>query len=234
MENIFEDYAFGIILTIGVFIFATGLKKKFNYSIVNPVFISLIIIVAILAIFNIDYQTYYNGGQFINMFLGPATVVLAVPLYKQIESLKKNFIAITPAIIVGSITSIVSVYLISGLFGFDEQIRISLLPKSVTTPIGMAVSEQLGGNTSITVFAIIITGITGALIAPCICRIFKIDDRIAKGVSIGTSSHALGTTKAIEMGQVEGAMSGLSIGISGLITVFLANPILYVFDRVLG
>ena len=119
------------------------------------------------------------------------------------------------------------------MFELDPVITKSLLPKSVTTPIGVALSQQIGGNSSITVFSIVITGVTGALVAPCVCNILKIKDSVARGVAIGTSSHALGTTKAIEMGQVEGAMSGLSIGIAGLVTVIFTSPIYYLFDNIL-
>ncbi len=234
MNNLFNDYAFGIILTLGVFIFSLKLKKRFNYSIVNPVFISLIIIIILLYLFDIDYETYNKGGQFINMFLGPATVVLAVPLYRQFKILKKNFVAIIPGILVGSIVSIVSVFFTSKFFNFEDTIIKSLLAKSVTTPIGIAVTEQLEGVSAISVFSIVITGITGALIAPMVCKILNIDNGIARGVGIGTSSHALGTSKALEMGEVEGAMSSLSIGISGIITVIIANPLYYILTEIMS
>ena len=176
--------------------------------------------------FHIDFDTYNKGGQFINMFLGPATVVLAVPLYKQLDLLKRHAKAILTGIFVGSLIGICSIIGISYLVGLDASIIKSLVPKSVTTPIGISISSQLGGLVPITVLAIIVTGIIGAVFGPTICKLFKIKDKVAVGVAIGTASHAVGTSKALQLGEVEGAMSSLSIGIAGIMTVIIA-PVVY-------
>jgi len=177
----------------------------------------------------IDFETFNRGGDYISFFLGPATVVLAVPLYKKIQLLKSDALPILAGISAGSIAGMSSILFLSHFFGLDEVLSISLVPKSVTAPIGMEISRQLGGLPAVTVAAIVITGIIGAVLGPFICRCFRIKDKVAVGVAIGTASHALGTTKAIELGETEGAMSGLAIGIAGLLTVFLAPLLVYVF-----
>lgn len=226
MSFLTENLIFGLILSLAAFEIGIIICSKIKLPIFNPLLIAILLVICFLLIFNIDYDTYNRGGQFINMFLGPATVVLAVPLYKQINLLKKYFIPIFIGILVGSIISILSIILISNYIGFDSPITIALIPKSVTTPIGVEITNQLGGITSITVLAIIISGIVGAMIGPVLCNIFKIKNKIAIGISFGTSSHAMGTSKALEIGETEGAMSSLSIGIAGILTVFL-SPIIF-------
>ena len=195
-------------------------------AIFNPLLIAVLLIIIFLTVFHIDVDTYNKSGEFINMFLGPSTVVLAVPLYKQMDLLKKNAAAILTGISVGSIIGICMIIGISYYLGLDSDIIKSLIPKSVTTPIGIAISSQLGGIVPITVLAVIVTGIMGSIIGPAVCRIFRINNKVAIGVAIGTASHAIGTSKALELGEVEGAMSSLSIGIAGIVTVILA-PIIY-------
>jgi predicted murein hydrolase (TIGR00659 family) len=185
----------------------------------------MLMIIGLLLSLHITFDDYNRGGQYISFFLGPATVILAVPLYKKISLLKENVIPILAGISVGSAAGIVSIIVMCRMFGLDELLSISMIPKSVTTPIGMEISSQLGGMPSITVAAIVFTGIAGILLGPLVCKLFRINDKVAVGIAIGTSSHALGTTKAVEMGETEGAMSGMAIGIAGLVTVFLA-PIL--------
>ena len=195
-------------------------------AIFNPLLIAVLLIIIFLTVFHIDVDTYNKSGEFINMFLGPSTVVLAVPLYKQMDLLKKNAAAILTGISVGSIIGICMIIGISYYLRLDSDIIKSLIPKSVTTPIGIAISSQLGGIVPITVLAVIVTGIMGSIIGPAVCRIFRINNKVAIGVAIGTASHAIGTSKALELGEVEGAMSSLSIGIAGIVTVILA-PIIY-------
>lgn len=195
-------------------------------AIFNPLLVAVLLIIIFLTVFHIDVDTYNKSGEFINMFLGPSTVVLAVPLYKQMDLLKKNAAAILTGISVGSIIGICMIIGISYYLGLDSDIIKSLIPKSVTTPIGIAISSQLGGIVPITVLAVIVTGIIGSIIGPAVCRIFRINNKVAIGVAIGTASHAVGTSKALELGEVEGAMSSLSIGIAGIVTVILA-PIIY-------
>ena len=226
MEAITNNILFGLVLSLSAFEIGLYINRKTSIAILNPLLIAILLVICFLFAFNIDFDTYNRGGQFINMFLGPSTVILAVPLYKQLDLLKRNAKAILIGVFMGSCLGIFSIIGISYLVGLDTSMIKSLIPKSVTTPIGIAVSEQIGGLMPITVLAIIITGIIGAVFGPTICRIFKIEDRVAIGISIGTASHAVGTTKALELGEIEGAMSSLSIGIAGIITVIVA-PIAY-------
>ena len=174
-------------------------------------------------IFHIDYNDYNEGGKYISYLLTPATVCLAVPLYEQIHLLKKNLKAVAAGIISGTLAGLCSILLMSKLFGFNHQEYVTMLPKSITTAIGMGVSEELGGIVTITVAAIVITGIIGNMFAEGICKLCKIEHPIAKGLAIGTASHAMGTAKAMEIGEIEGAMSSLSIAVAGLMTVVGAS-----------
>lgn len=189
-----------------------------------------VLVMVFLLYFRIDFETYNLGGDYTSFFLGPSTIVLAVPLYKKIRLLKSNALLILAGISAGCVAGISSILILSSLLGLDEVLTKSLVPKSVTTPIGIEISEQIGGLPSITVAAIVITGIIGAVLGPFICRLFRIKDEVAVGIAIGTASHALGTTRAIELGETEGAMSGLAIGIAGLITVFFVPLLLYLFN----
>ena len=222
MDIFTSNMFFGIFISLVAYEIGQILYKKTKLPIFNSLLIGIILVIAFLKIFNIDFETYNKGGQFINMFLGPATVILAVPLYKQLSLLKKNFIPIIIGITIGCFVSVLSIILLSKIFNLNNDIIISLLPKSVTTPIGIEISNSLGGITGVTVLAVVITGITGAIIAPIVCKICRITDPVARGIGIGTASHAVGTSKALEIGETEGAMSSLSIGIAGLITVLIA------------
>lgn len=226
MSLISNNLLFGIVLSLVAFEIGLYIYRKTNIPLFNPLLIAIAIVIIFLLVFNIDFDTYNKGAQFINMFLGPATVILAVPLYKQIELLKKHATSILIGVFLGSVIGIFSVIGISYILGLDSSLIKSLLSKSVTTPIGIELTNQLGGIVPITILAIIISGITGSIIGPPICKLFRIHDSVAVGVALGTASHAIGTTKALELGETEGAMSGLSIGIAGLMTVFIA-PISY-------
>lgn len=221
-----NNILFGVVISLAAFEIGLFVNRKTKIALLNPLLIAIALVIAFLLAFNIDVDTYNNGGKFINMFLGPSTVVLAVPLYKQIDLLKKNAKAILIGVFCGSFIGICSIIAISYFIGLDDALIRSLVPKSVTTPIGISISEQLGGITAVTVLSIIITGVIGAVIGPSVCKLFKIDDSIAVGISIGTASHAVGTSKALELGEVEGAMSSLSIGVAGIMTVVLAPLIL--------
>ena len=185
--------------------------------------ISVLAVMGVLFVFRIDYDVYYEGAKYLSYLLTPATVCLAVPLYEQIELLKKHCKAILGGILAGVLTSMITIFLCSIVFGFTHKEYVTLLPKSITTAIGMGVSEELGGMATITVAVIIITGILGNMIAEAVFRLFRIEESVAKGVALGTSSHAIGTAKAMEIGEVEGAMSSLSIAVAGLITVAAAS-----------
>lgn len=199
------------------------IKKRFKKAFLNPLLISIIFVMAVLNILRIDYVSYNSGAKYLSYLLTPATVCLAIPLYQQLRLLKTNIKAIMIGIISGVIASLGSILLFCMLFHFTHVQYITLLPKSITTAIGMGVSQELGGIVTITVAVIITTGILGNMIAGIVCRIFHIEEAIAKGVAIGTASHAIGTVRAIEMGEIEGAMSSLSIVVAGLLTVIGAS-----------
>lgn len=221
MYNVFDTEIFGIILTILFFNIGIYIQKKTNKPIFNPLLIAILGIILFLSITKIPYESYKLGGDRINFFLGPVTIVLAVPLYKQFDLFKKYLLEILIGISCGVVVSFISIKLIGHFTNADVDIINSLIPKSITTPMGISLTKTLNGVEAITVVSIILTGILGAIISPIVFKIGKINNPVAKGIALGTSAHALGTTKALEMGEVEGAMSGLSIGISGIITVIL-------------
>ncbi len=217
-----ESLFFGVVITLLTYQFGMFLKDKFKLAIFNPIVISIVCIIVVLVVFQIDVADYTEGAQYINYLLTPATVCLAVPLYEKVALLKKHMVAILVGIFSGVLSSALSIWLMSMAFGLGHTEYVTLLPKSITTAIGIGLSEEYGGIVTITVAAIVITGNLGNMIAEFICRVCKIEEPIAKGIAIGTSSHAAGTAKAIEMGDVEGAMSGLSIAVSGLMTVVVS------------
>ena len=224
MNNILSSSMFfGLFLTLATYMLALRIKKRFKSGLVNPLLIAIVMCIAVLLVFNIDYETYNQGAKYISGFLTPATVCLAVPLYTQIEKLKKNFRAIMAGILSGVITSLGSIFIMAKLLGFSREEYITFMPKSITTAIGMSISREMGGNVAITVTAIILTGVFGNIICEVVLKLFKIRNKIAKGIAIGTASHAIGTSKAMEIGEIEGAMSSLSIVVSGILTVILAN-----------
>lgn len=228
MEFIQTSVYFGVVLTLAAYLFGVWLKKKWNVPIVQPLLIAIVVILAILLLGNIDYKVYAKGADYISYLLTPTTVALAVPLYEQLALLKKNMAAILAGILAGALTSAVCVLGIAILFSFDHSQYVTMLPKSVTAAIGMGISEELGGIVTITVAVIVITGVVGNILAETVCKVFRITEPVAKGIGIGSAAHALGTVKAMEMGPVEGAMSSLSIAVSGLITVVIA-PIFAMF-----
>lgn len=214
---------FGIMISILAYVIGLVIQKTFKLPIFNPLLISIIIIIAFLLCFNIDYDSYYESAKHLSFLLTPATVCLAIPLYEEFELLQKNMKAIMAGLLSGVMTSLVSILLLSGFFHLSHSQYVTLLPKSITTAIGIGVSEELGGIVTITVTAIIVTGIFGSIISEKVCRLVGIQEPIAKGVAIGSAAHVIGTVKAMEMGEVEGAMSSLSIGVAGLLTVVGAS-----------
>ena len=199
------------------------LKKNFKYAFLNPLLISIIFVIGVVMLCGVDYESYENSAQYLSYLLTPATVCLAVPLYQQMTLLKKNLAAVACGILAGVLASLGSVLLLAFLFGLEHDVYVTLLPKSITTAIGMGVSEELGGLVTITVAVIIVTGVIGNVIGEAVCKLFRIYEPIAKGLALGTSSHAIGTAKALEMGEVEGAMSSLAIAVAGLLTVIGAS-----------
>ncbi|MDD6222981.1 MAG: LrgB family protein [Lachnospiraceae bacterium] len=199
------------------------LRRKTKSDICNPLLISIVIVIVFLLIFRVDYDSYNKSAQYLSYLLTPATVSLAIPLYRQMDMLKKNLGAILLAVLAGVIASMGSILVLSVAFGLTHPQYVTLLPKSITTAIGMGISEELGGNVTISVAVIIVTGVFGNMIIEPICRLFRIKNPISKGLAAGTASHAIGTAKAMEMGEIEGSMSSLAIVVSGLITVVCAS-----------
>lgn len=222
MTIIFNNPLFGIALTIGTYLIAKLLFNNYPLPILNPLLVTIAFLILLLQFLPIPLSSYQNGASIINMFLAPATTVLAYSIYQQIALLKKHFIPIVCGCLVGSITSMLSAYFLCTLFGIEDIIRSSVLPKSVTTAIAIEISEQLGGIPSITVAVVVVTGILGSVLCPILIKLTRLTNKIAIGVGIGTCSHAVGTSKAIELGEVEGAMSGIAIGVAGILTVLLA------------
>ena len=218
---------FGVMISLLSYSLGVFLKKKFKLAIFNPLMVSIVITIVILLVCHIDYKTYYSGAKYLNYLLTPATVCLAIPLYEQLQLLKDNWKAVFFGILSGVLTSLGVIFVMSLIFGLSHKNYVSLLPKSITTAIGMAVSEELKGYVTITVAAIIITGVLGNIIAETVCKIFRIKEPIARGIAIGSASHAIGTAKAMEMGEIEGAMSSLSIAVAGLLTVVGASIFAY-------
>lgn len=218
-----ESVYMGVMLTLGTYCIGIWLKKVSGWTLMNPLLVSIVLSIGFLCATGTSYESYAKGADVISYLLTPATVCLAVPLYEQIEHLKRNYHAVATGItagVLGSMTSILGMVL---LLGMDHQAYVTLLPKSITTAIGMGVSEELGGNVPVTILVIVITGITGNIFAEKFLRLIKVREPIAKGIAIGSASHVIGTAKAMEMGQTEGAMSSLAIVTSGVLTVITAS-----------
>lgn len=222
MKELFASPFFGISLSIITFWIGVRIQKKTGLVLCNPLLIAIVLVSAVLLVCRIPYEAYNEGGTIINMFLAPATACLAVSIYTQINLLKENWLPIVMGCTAGSITSMVSIYFMCRLFRLDEAVSASLIPKSVTTPIAVSISQNLGGIQAITVVAVIITGILGSIMAPTLIKLFRVKDPVAAGLAIGACSHAVGTSKALELGETEGAMSGLAIGICGILTVIFS------------
>lgn len=218
-EIMMNSAYFCVLLTLVAYQIGLYFKKKWK---MNALLVAIIVVMIVVLALDMEASVYQENTKHISYLLTPATICLAIPLYEQFHLLKKNYKAIFIGILSGVITSLVSITSMSFLFNLSYQELVSLLPKSITTAIGMGVSEELGGIVSLTVASIIMTGVLGAVIAPIVLKMFNINHPIAKGIGIGSAAHAIGTSKAMEMGEVEGAMSSLSIVIAGLLTVVLA------------
>lgn len=213
----------GVTVSLLAYIIGALLKKKFKLAIFNPLLISIVLTIIMLVIADIDYDVYAQGADYLSWFLTPATVCLAIPLYEQWDLLKHNVKAVMLGITAGVLASLTTVLVLSLIMHLSHEEYVTLLPKSITTAIGMGVSEELGGYVTITVAVIIVTGVIGNIFGELICKIFRITEPISKGIAFGSASHAIGTAKAMELGDVEGAMSSLSIAVSGILTVVGAS-----------
>lgn len=224
MSELLENSVyFGVFISLAAYGAGVLMKRKWKLAVFNPLLVSIVLTIIVLLVFRVDYETYNQGGKYLSYLLTPATVCLAIPLYEQLETLKHHWKAVLAGILSGVLSSLGSVFAMAVCFGLSHREYVTLLPKSITTAIGMGVAEELGGYVPIAVAVIVLTGILGNVLAENICRVLRITEPVAKGVAIGTASHAMGTARALEMGKVEGAMSSLSIVVSGLITVVGAS-----------
>ena len=224
MNHFFEESMFaGVALSLLAYALGVVLKKKFKLGIFNPILISIAVTILVIVFGKVDYEVYHEGAKYLSYLLTPATVCLAIPLYEQWELLKKNVKAVIAGLVTGTITSLTTVFVLALICRLSHEEYVTLLPKSITTAIGMGVSEELGGYVAITVAVIIITGVLGNMLGETICKVFRITEPISKGLAMGASSHAIGTAKAMEMGEIEGAMSSLAIAVSGILTVLLSS-----------
>lgn len=214
---------FGMAVSLVGYGLGLFLKKKFGWAVLNPLLISIVFVIVVLKVLHVDYASYESSAKYLSYLLTPATVCLAIPLYQQISLLKKNLLAVVLGIVSGVLASLGGVLVMALAFGLNHEQYVTLLPKSITTAIGMGVADELGGITTITVAVIIVTGVLGNVIGEMVCKIFHIEEPIAVGLALGTSAHAIGTSKALELGEIEGAMSSLSIAVAGLLTVILAS-----------
>lgn len=229
MNALSNTVYWGVLISIGSYLLGKYLQKKFHIILFNPLLFSTVFTVIFILVFKIDYNIYYEKADYLYYLLTPTTVCLAIPLYEQIKPLKANFSAIIIGISAGVLASLCSILLFSVMFHFSYEMYLTLLPKSITAAMGMSVSEELGGIPSLTVPIIIMTGITGNIIAEKVCKLLRIKEPIAKGIAIGSASHAMGTAKAMEMGEIEGAMSSLSIAVAGVLTVIGTSVFSYLY-----
>lgn len=230
MKALFESTEFILLLIFGSYLFGQWVFKKTRIGIFHPMIISIAIIIAFLKITDTPYQTFEQGSQFVSFLLGPSVVALGYILYEQLAYLKGNIVSILTSVFIGSLVGIMSVILLAKLTGADQMLIHSLEPKSVTTPIAMSIAEQSGGNVSLTAVIVLFCGIFGSIIGPPILRFLGIQSSIAKGLAMGASAHGVGTAKAMEMGVIEGALSGLAIGLMGVMTALLIPVIHQLFS----
>jgi len=222
MREILTSEVSILALTFGIYVCAGWIYQKTKFALLHPVLVTIAIIIALLLIFNVDYLTYQKGSHLIDFMLGPSVVALGYALYMQIASIKEHAVSILTALFVGSVTGIGSVLILAKILGSSKILAVTLAPKSVTTPIAMAISERFGGIPSLTAVVVISIGIVGGIAGPWILRILKVDSKIAIGLALGASAHGLGTARAMELGAIEGAIGGLAIGIMGLMTALIA------------
>lgn len=228
METIYNLSLFSLVLTVGAYLFGLWCKKKVKHSLCNPFFIAVILVGAFLLLSKMPMETYQSGTDKISWLITPATVCLAVPLYEQLKKLKRNVPAILCGVTAGAVCSLGLVLGLCILFSLDRELTVSLLPKSITTAMGMVLAQQGGGIASLTAGAIAITGLTGSLLGPALCKLFPFKDPVSQGVAFGTAAHVIGTSKAMEINPLAGAVSTLSLVVAGVLTAVLM-PILCAF-----
>ena len=222
MDSIVQSSAyFGFFITLFGYWVSTQIAKRMRSTLCNPLLLTIIFIIAFLKLADISYASYDNGAKYINYFLTPSTVCLAVPLYRQLKLLKEYAGAILISIMSGTVACAIMIFGLAKLFLLENSIYASLVPKSITTAIALGMSEELGGLSAVTVMAVFVTGILGAVIATTVFKIFKIEDPVAQGLAMGTAAHAIGSSKALELGEIQAAMSSLAIAVTGILTVIM-------------
>ena len=221
-EYIMSLPMFGLFLSLFTYVIGSKIKSKFNTPLANPLLIAIALTIMVLTVFDIPFEAYNNGGAIVTVFLAPATAVIGLSIYRQMTTLKNNFVPIIAGCLVGSVVSVISSVVLCKLFHLDESLVASMIPRAATSPIAMEVSKTVGGIVPVTVAAVIFSGIIGAVFAPALVKWLRLENKVAVGVAIGTSSSAIGTAKAMELGEIQGAISGVSVGITGLITVLIA------------
>ena len=222
-EFLNESSFFCVALTLVAFGGASALQKKWKLTILNPIVLSAAVIVVLLKALDIPNETYQAGCSVLSFLLTPATICLAISFYEQFNALKSHLAAVAVGVLAGTVASLGSIWLMARIFDLDQALTASLLPKSVTTAIGMALSVEIGGVGAITTAAIIITGIGGNIAGPLLCKLFRLEDEISRGVALGTSAHVVGTARAAEMGRMTGAVSSLSLTLAGIITCLIMS-----------
>lgn len=230
MHSLVHSEIFDLTLVVGTYIAATILYKKTHLSILHPLLTSIFVIIVILEFLDIEYASFQQGSHLIHFMLGPSVVALGYVLFEQMKYLKGNVVSILTSVFVGAIVGIISVIVIGKLMGADQSLIATLQPKSVTTPIAMGISEKNGGIPSLTAVIVVAVGIFGSIVGPVVMKVLGIESRIAKGLALGASSHGVGTAAAIQLGAVEGALSGLAIGLMGIMTAILVPVISYILS----
>ncbi len=230
MHSLVHSEIFDLALVIGTYIAATILYKKTHLSVLHPLLTSIFVIIVILEFLDIEYASFQQGSHLIHFMLGPSVVALGYVLFEQMKYLKGNVVSILTSVFVGAIVGIISVIVIGKLMGADQSLIATLQPKSVTTPIAMGISEKNGGIPSLTAVIVVAVGIFGSIVGPAVMKVLGIESRIAKGLALGASSHGVGTAAAIQLGAVEGALSGLAIGLMGIMTAILVPVISYLLS----
>ncbi len=230
MHSLVHSEIFDLALVVGTYIAATILYKKTHLSVLHPLLTSIFVIIVILEFLDIEYASFQQGSHLIHFMLGPSVVALGYVLFEQMKYLKGNVVSILTSVFVGAIVGIISVIVIGKLMGADQSLIATLQPKSVTTPIAMGISEKNGGIPSLTAVIVVAVGIFGSIVGPAVMKVLGIESRIAKGLALGASSHGVGTAAAIQLGAVEGALSGLAIGLMGIMTAILVPVISYILS----
>ena len=230
MHSLVHSEIFDLALVVGTYIAATILYKKTHLSVLHPLLTSIFVIIVILEFLDVEYASFQQGSHLIHFMLGPSVVALGYVLFEQMKYLKGNVVSILTSVFVGAIVGIISVIVIGNLMGADQSLIATLQPKSVTTPIAMGISEKNGGIPSLTAVIVVAVGIFGSIVGPAVMKVLGIESRIAKGLALGASSHGVGTAAAIQLGAVEGALSGLAIGLMGIMTAILVPVISYLLS----